>query len=235
MPAENPPLNSPTFADTARAPSRVGTAEARALLRECFTQYKSRLIDMARSSLEMSTDLFEWNNEVKEPEVEQFKSRRGEWLERFARTIDDLYERRIAGQRRKGRRPDAESAGLNVKMLSDFDHAKQEALVNAMQRLHAFTRQEVAALDQRFAALAGERQSADIDNPFAPVYVLDAIGVTSRAIYPDARIWRPLMERMLSDITPGFNKAYVTLNRLLANHEVLQEIREALRPRNEFR
>ena len=30
MPAENPPLNSPTFVDTARAPSRVGTAEARA-------------------------------------------------------------------------------------------------------------------------------------------------------------------------------------------------------------
>ena len=232
---ENPPLNSPTFAEAPRGPSRVGTAEARALLRECFTQYKARLIDMARSSLEMSTDLFEWNNQVAEGEVERFKARRGEWLERFSHTIDELYERRMGGQRRKGRRPDAESAGLGVKMLSDFDHAKQEALVNAMQRLHDFTRHDVTALDQRFAALVSERQTADIDNPFAPTYVLDAIGVTSRAIYPEPRIWRPLMERMLSDITPGVNKIYMALNRLLATHEVLPEINAALRARSELR
>ena len=80
---ENPSLARPTFADTARGTSRVGTAEARALLRECFTQYKARLIDMARSSLEMSTDLFEWNSQISEGEVERFKARRGEWLERF--------------------------------------------------------------------------------------------------------------------------------------------------------
>ncbi|HEY3177926.1 MAG TPA: DUF1631 family protein [Casimicrobiaceae bacterium] len=232
---ENPPPTPSSFADTARGTSRVGTAEARALLRECFTQYKARLIDMARSSLEMSTDLFEWNSQVTEGEVERFKARRGEWLERFALTIDDLYERRMAGQRRKGRRPDAESAGLNVKMLSDFDHAKQEALVNAMQHLHEYTRHEVTALDQRFAALAPERQANDIDNPFAPAYVLDAIGVTSRAIYPEPRIWRPLMERMLSDITPGVHKIYMALNRLLATHEVLPEINAALRARSALR
>src|SRR5262249_55942940 len=156
--------------------------------------YKEQLIDMARSSLEMSTDLFEWNSEITEAEAQQFRIRRGEWLERFARTIDELYERRMGGQRRKGRRPDAGSAGLNVKMLSDFDHAKQEALVHAMEHLNDFTRQEMAALDQRFAALVPERHQTEIDNPFAPAYVLDAIGVTSRAIYPDARIWRSLME-----------------------------------------
>src|SRR5438067_2396825 len=232
---ENPPLNSPTLAGPAPGPSRVGTAESRALLRECFTQYKARLIDMARSSLEMSTDLFEWNSQISEGEVERFKARRGEWLERFAQTIDELYERRMGGQRRKGRRPDAESAGLGVKMLSDFDHAKQEALVNAMQHLHDYTRHDVTALDQRFAALVPERQASDIENPFAPVYVLDAIGVTSRAIYPEPRIWRPLMERMLSDITPGVNKIYMALNRLLATHEVLPEVNAALRARSALR
>jgi hypothetical protein len=64
---QNPSLSRTAFADTAQGASRVGTAEARALLRECFAQYKSRLIDMARSSLEMSTDLFEWNTQVPEP------------------------------------------------------------------------------------------------------------------------------------------------------------------------
>ena len=232
---QNPSLSRTAFADTAQGASRVGTAEARALLRECFAQYKSRLIDMARSSLEMSTDLFEWNTQVPEPEVERFKTRRGEWLEHFARTIDELYERRIAGHRRKGRRPDSESGGLNVKMLSDFDHAKQEALVHAMHHLQEYTRHEVTALDQRFAELVPERNLGEIDNPFSPMYVMDAIGVTSRAIYPDARVWRPLMERMLSDVTPSVNKIYVALNRLLAQHEVLPEINAALRARSALR
>ena len=205
------------------------------MLRECFAQYKSRLIDMARSSLEMSTDLFEWNAQVPEGEIERFKTRRGEWLEHFARTIDELYERRLAGQRRKGRRPDAGSAGLNVKMLSDFDHQKQEALIDAIQHLQEYTRHEAAALDHRFAELVPERNPGEIDNPFSPLYVMDAIGVTSRAVYPDARVWRPLMERMLSDITPSVNKIYVALNRLLAQHEVLPEINAALRARSALR
>ena len=215
--------------------SRLGTAEARALLRECFAQYRARLIEEARSSLDMATDLFEWNSHIADHEVEAFKARRGDWLERFGRTIDELYERRIAGQRRKGRRPDAGSAGMNVKMLTDFDHTKQAALVDAMQHLIRYTRRDVAALDQRFAALVPDHHVVDIDNPFAPVYVVDAIGVTSRAIYPDPRIWRPLMERMLTDVAPGVNKIYIALNRLLADHEILPEINAALRARSELR
>ena len=61
------------------------------------------------------------------------------------------------------------------------------------------------------------------------------IGVTSRAIYRDPRVWRPLMERLLSDITPGVNKIFMALNRLLADHEVLPEINAALRARSELR
>ena len=80
-----------------------------------------------------------------------------------------------------------------------------------------------------------ERNYADVDNPFSPFYVLDAIGVTSRSIYPDQRVWRPLMERMLSDITPGVNKIYMALNRFLANHGVLPEINAELRARSDLR
>jgi hypothetical protein len=234
MPETYASTSSP-FAGASGGGSRLGTAEARALLRECFAQYRARLLDAARSSLDMATDLFEWNSHVADHEVEAFKARRGDWLERFGRTIDELYERRIAGQRRKGRRPDAGALGLNVRMLTDFDHAKQAALVDAMQHLIRYTRRDAAALDQRFAALAPEHHAIDIDNPFAPLYVVDAIGVTSRAIYPDPRIWRPLMERMLTDIVPSVNKIYIALNRLLADHEVLPEINAALRARSELR
>src|SRR5262249_20266469 len=149
-------------------------------------------------------------------EVERFRSKRGDWLVRFEKTIDEFFERRMSGQKRKGRRPDAETEGVGVKMLTDFDQQKQTALVNATQNLVQYTRHETAALDARFHALMPERTYASLDNPFSVFYVLDAIGVTSRTVYPDARIWRPLMERLITDTTPGINKMYMALNRFLA-------------------
>jgi hypothetical protein len=222
-------------AETSAPAERLGTAEARVLLRECFTIYRARLIDAARSSLDMSSDLFEWSSHVSEAEVDAFRTRRGEWLDRFAKTIDEFFERRIAGQRRRGRRPDAAAEVVGVKMLTDFDQAKQTALVQATQNLHEYTRREVAALDARFVALMPERTRSEVDNPFAPAYVLDAIGVTSRAVYPDARIWRPLMERVLGDMTPALNKMYIAVNRFLANQGVLPEVNAELRARSDLR
>jgi hypothetical protein len=229
-------LYSSASAPEARAPAeRLGTAEARVLLRECYALYRTRLIDATRSSLDMSSDLFEWNSHVSDAEVEGFRARRGEWIERFGTTIDEFFERRMSGQRRKGRRPDAESEVVGVKMLTDFDQAKQTALVAATQNLQDYSRREMAALDARFSALMPERTFSEVDNPFSPLYVLDAIGVTSRGVYPDARIWRPLMERMLGDITPALNKIYMAVNRFLANHGVLPEINAELRARSDLR
>jgi len=228
----SPPTPSPEAAGSA---ARLGTAESRALLRECFLQYRARLVDMTRLSLDMCSDLFEWNKHMPDAEVESFRAKRVAWLEKFGATIDEAYERRIAGHRRKGRRPDANAQGLGVKMLTDVDHAKQAAVTDATQRFLEMTRMEAIALDQRFAALMPDRTSPEIDNPFSPSYVLDAIGVTSRAIYPEPLVWRTLMERLLLDLTPGVNKAYVTLNRFLADHGVLPEISAALRARSQYR
>ena len=83
--------------------------------------------------------------------------------------------------------------------------------------------------------LLGEARVREIDNPFAPDYILDAIGVTSRALLPNPRVWRPLMERVLGDITPAATKTYIRLNRLLADRHVLPEIKAELRARSELR
>jgi hypothetical protein len=83
--------------------------------------------------------------------------------------------------------------------------------------------------------LLGEALTRDIDNPFAPDYILDAIGMTSRAHYPNPRVWRPLMERVLSEVTPAATKTYIRLNRLLADRHVLPEIKAELRARSELR
>jgi Protein of unknown function (DUF1631) len=221
-------------AATDHAASRLGTAESRALLRECFLQYKTRLIDMARSSLDLATDLFEYTR-IPDSEIDNFRAKRAVWLERLGATIDDMYEKRIAGHRRKGRRPDATAQGLGVKMLTDDDQAKQTAITDATVEFQRFVRIEGAALDQRFNALMPDRTSHEIDNPFSPAYVLDAFGVTSRAVYPESLVWRSLMGRLIVDLTPGVNKIYIALNRFLADHGVLPEINAAMRARSEYR
>ncbi len=43
------------------------------------------------------------------------------------------------------------------------------------------------------------------------------------------------MERLLTDLTPSLNKAYISLNRMLADRGVLPEIKAALRARSVLR
>ena len=120
-------------------------------------------------------------------------------------------------------------------MLTAFDHDRQAALKDATRFLDRFTHRELAALDLRVEALLGDPGPRDIDNPFAITYVLDAIGASARAVYPNPRVWRPFMERLLSDLTSEINKLYISLNRFLADRGVLPEIKAALRARSEFR
>ena len=210
-------------------------SEARALLDGCFQQYRAKLTDIGRASIEMSGDLFEGNAFVDEKDVAEFKAKRGAWVERFEKALGELYERRLGGSRRKGRRPDFDASISTLRVLTAFDQEKQAALVAATAFLYRLTHRELAALDRRVETLlpAGDRR--DPDNPFGPPYILDAIGLSARATYPDPRIWRPFMERVVADLTPAANKVYITLNRYLADHGVLPEIKAELRTRSEFR
>ena len=210
-------------------------SEARALLDGCFEQYRAKLTDIGRASIEMSGDLFEGNAFVDEKDVAEFKAKRGAWVARFEKALGELYERRLGGSRRKGRRPDFDASISTLRVLTAFDQEKQAALVAATAFLYRLTHRELAALDRRVETLlpAGDRR--DPDNPFGPPYILDAIGLSARATYPDPRIWRPFMERVVADLTPAANKVYITLNRYLADHGVLPEIKAELRARSEFR
>jgi hypothetical protein len=209
--------------------------EARALLRECCTQFIASLMEVVGSSIEGTNDLFEQNKFVTDVEVMDFRNKRAEWVKRFEQTLKELFERRLKGPRRQGRRPDADSSAASLRVLNAFDHEKQAALTTATQFLRRLTKREVDALDLRVGVLLGEAVTREIDNPFAPDYILDAIGVTSRALLPNPRVWRPLMERVLGDITPAATKTYIRLNRLLADRHVLPEIKAELRARSELR
>jgi len=230
-------VSSPTTLPATDADGKLLLApdEARALLRECCAQFQTGLVDVLTASIDGTNDLFEQNKFVSDAEILDFRSKRGEWVNRFAQTYKDLFEKRLAGHHRHGRRPDSDRSLASLRVLNAFDHDKQSALVNAADFLRRLTKREVDALDLRVGVLLGEKLTRDIDNPLAPDHVLDAIGMTARALLPNPRVWRPLMERMLADVTPAATKLYIRLNRLLADRHVLPEIKAELRARSELR
>jgi hypothetical protein len=231
------PSGRPTPAPgTEPPPPNFGPEEGRALLRELFAQYRVKLLELLHGSLEQTNDLFESQSAIPDGEVEAFRAKRGEWLDKFDKALCDLFERRVVDNvRRQGRRPDADASLATLRVLTAFDHDRQAALKDATRFLDRFTKREIAALDLRIEAMLGDPGPRDIDNPFSVSYILDAVGSSARAVYPNPRIWRPFMERVLSDLTPEINKLYISLNRFLADRGVLPEIKAALRARSEFR
>ena len=233
--AANPNPAHPQGPLGADVPLPLGADEGRAILRSCYAQYRVRLIELMKASLEQTNDLFETHSHIPDGDVEMFRAKRGEWLERFDKMLCDRFERRLEGERRKGRRPDSDASLATLRVLTAFDHDRQTALKDATRFLDRYTSRELAALDLRVEILLGDAGPRDIDNPFAITYVLDAIGASARAVYPNPRVWRPFMERLLSDLTSEINKLYISLNRFLADRGVLPEIKAALRARSEFR
>jgi len=221
----------------AEEPARVIDAEeGRSLLRALFAQYRVKLMELLRASIAQTDDLFETHTAIPDGDVEAFKKKRPEWLDKFDKALCDLFERRVVeGVRRQGRRPDQDTSLATLRVLTAFDHDRQEALKDATRFLDRFTKREIAALDLRIEALLGDPGTHDIDNPFSVSYILDAVGSSARIVYPNPRVWRPFMERVLADLTPEINKLYISLNRFLADRGVLPEIKAALRARSEFR
>jgi hypothetical protein len=209
--------------------------EAQALLRDCFVDFKLGMQQLVAMSIETTSDLFEMNEYVTEEDALQFRSKRGDWVRQFEENLTALFDQRLAGKRRSGKRPDFDASLTTLRVLNAFDQEKQAALTAAAALLRRVTRREVGAVDMRVGVLLREPRARDTDNPFSPDYLIDAIGVTSRALYPNPRIWRPLMERILADLVPLINKVYIRLNRFLAERHVLPEIKAELRARSELR
>ena len=83
-----------------------GAAASHAILRDAFELFHSTVTGIAKLSIETSNDLFEMDSQVTPEQILEFKSKRSEWLERFDAALRELFERRLSGTRRKGRRPD---------------------------------------------------------------------------------------------------------------------------------
>jgi hypothetical protein len=86
--------------------TRQGNLAARAILRDCFETFRAATCGIAGLSIETSNDLFEMDPSVTMEEVWAFRSKRSEWVSRFDAVLRELFENRLAGRRRKGRRVD---------------------------------------------------------------------------------------------------------------------------------
>ncbi len=209
--------------------------DRRAVLASCASQFRHAIHVLVREAIAGSDDLFEFSEHVSESDATNFRHNRDSWLAKFDASLEQLIERRLAGGRRKGRRPDFDASLSSLQVLSAFDQQKQTALHEATAFLTRITRRELAALDLRVELLFDDASSRDVDNPLSPPYLLDAIGVSARGVYPNPRVWRSLMERVVVEIAPGVNRTYIALNRFLADRNVLPEIKAALRARSELR
>jgi len=223
---------SPPRAESGPALAVPAQGDALALLRECFDMFHASVCGVARLSIETSNDLFEMDASVAMEAVFEFKSRRKEWLPTFDKALRHLFENRVAGRRRKGRRPDAEESLRSLRVLSDADTRKQGVLGELTRRFAVAAKEELDELDLRVAALFDDPPGLDTDNPFSPAYLLDAIGMTSRALYADPQIWRSVMERAVTDFIPAIAKVYIPLNRLLTERGVLPDIGAIVRARS---
>ena len=218
------------------APASPTGEQAQALLAECFRLYRGKLVDIARASVEMAGDLFEGNAFVQEKDVDDFKAKRGEWVKRFDRVLAELYERRIGGRAAQG-----PSSGLRrvarVPQGADGVRPGEAGGAGGGDRVPAAAHPPRARRAGPARRRAAERRAAGATSTTRsrPAYILDAIGVSARAVYPNPRIWRAFMERAVADLTPAANKVYITLNRFLADHGVLPEIKAALRARSDLR
>ena len=205
------------------------------LVQECAALFFDPLIDAVHTSVNSTNDLFDWAANVSSVDVAAFRAGRSRWLDEFERALNLAYEQRLAGRKRAARRPDGDAGDAGIRLLEASEQEAQIALVKAVRKLHRSAHREVSALNPRIALLLGEAKLTDTNNPFAPPYVLDAIGTSARTIYPESHAWRALMERVVADVTPVLFRIYVAQNRFLADHGVLPDIKALLRSRSAFR
>ena len=66
--------------------------------------------ELAAMSIETTNDLFEMNEHVSDQDAQEFRSKRAAWVKLFDETFTRLYDKRLAGVRRSGRRPDFDAS-----------------------------------------------------------------------------------------------------------------------------
>ena len=88
-------MPEPVLLIAVQSASNLRTAAAVAELRALFAQWRVKLMEVVKASVAECDDLFESQSHIPDGEVEVFKKKRAEWLDKFDKTLCDLFERRV--------------------------------------------------------------------------------------------------------------------------------------------
>src|SRR5512143_1373247 len=92
----------------------LSAGERDSLLRACYAEYSTRLFEAVRGSLDLAADLFDTQSGILDGQAAEFLALRGAWTERFEQAIAAGFARRLAGDRRRGRRPDSDASAASL-------------------------------------------------------------------------------------------------------------------------
>ena len=149
---------------------------------------------------------------------------RGELLAlRFSDDFKESFQRRREGQRRtRGQRDES----VALAMVDHGSHTATVALKSAVLAMREATLEEAFALDLRVRTLLREAPTgAPFDNPWSADYICDSLGNACRDLWPQAGLWRPVMERLVRSATQQVSDLHRDLNVLMQDRDVLPTLR----------
>lgn len=121
---------------------------------------------------------------------------------------------------------------LDLALINEDAFEESLALSKASTRMQSSSVEELAALDQRMAALMHQSHSKSSINPLAPKLICDAFLEACKAINATARMRLVLLQHFDTHIAPMMPEIYRGLNQYLVDKGVLPNIKiGAIAPR----
>jgi hypothetical protein len=208
----------------------IGPVEADGLLRECVALTKQRL----DSALTRALDQLEGiapepidaplSSHLAISLANAVRRERARFLPHFNAEFDRTFAERRAG---KPRSPEARKSGaVPLALVAEGDLSEQVALRSAVHALRIATQEVAFGFDLRVRLVMREKPAEGAyENPWNSDYVCDALGNTCRALWPEVTLWRPIMERMVRALTLPLTALHRELNALVADHDILPDLR----------
>ena len=214
----------------------IGPIESDGLLRECIALTQQRLnAALARTLDQLQAAAPEAGDTTLTSDLATrlagaVRRERARFLPHFNAEFDRTFAERRAGQPRK--REARKNASVPLALVAEGDLSEQVALRSAVHAMRAATQEVAFGFDLRVRLVMREQPAeGKYENPWNSDYVCDAVGNTCRALWPEVALWRPIMERMVRELTAPLTALHRELNALVEDRDILPELRVRTRAR----
>ena len=134
-------------------------------------------------------------------------------------------ETQIRGSRDEATASAEISSDLDLSLVDEAAFEESLALSKSASRMQMNTVEELAALEQRIAALLRLPQGVNMLNPFAPKFLCEAFLAASKELETNSRVRLILLQHFDMHIGPVLPKTYQTINQFLVGKGILPSIK----------